>query len=452
MSARSLVPRHGSDLVVRQAINDFQSETAEIVGAPYPAAVRSTLYLLTGMVALALFLAAVVSLDRVVSAQGKLVSRAPTILVQPLETSVVRSILVHPGQAVKKGDLLATLDPTFTSADASQLRDQVATLTAEVGRLTAEQEARDYDPGAQPSAHEALQLSVWRYRQAELKSRLANFDQRIQSAEGLMASSQRDVTHFRSRLEVTSQIEDMRTNLERKEVGSKLNTLLAKDARTEIARNLSNAEQQARAAASDLEALKAERDAHLQQWRSAIAQELVTKQTQLQAAREELSKAERRRDLVELRAVEDATVLSIADVSVGAVAKSGDVLVSLVPADTPLEVEAEVDGADQGFVKPGDEVQVKLAAYRFIEHGTAKGVVRSISEDSFTRKDDGSTGKPFYKARIELTEVKLRNVPDDFRLVPGMPLQADIVVGSRTILMYFMEAALRQSAEGLREP
>jgi HlyD family type I secretion membrane fusion protein len=282
---------------------------------------------------------------------------------------------------------------------------------------------------------------------------LANFDQRLQTLQAQQASAQRDATHYRSRLNVTTEIEGMRSTLEKKEIGSRLNTLLATDARTEISRTLSAAEQTARAAGHEAEALKAEREAFVQQWRSSVSTDLVTKQSELQQAQEELSKADRRKDLVELRAVDDGTVLNVADLSLGSVVKSGDVLVSLVPANAPLEVEAELDGADQGFVKIGDRVDIKLDAYRFIEHGTAKGVVRSISEDSFDRRENGSiANRRFYKARIEVTDTKLRDVPKDFRLIPGMPLQADIVVGDRTIIMYFMETALRRSAEAFREP
>ena len=65
---------------------------------------------------------------------------------------------------------------------------------------------------------------------------------------------------------------------------------------------------------------------------------------------------------------------------------------------------------DIGFVRPGDGATVKLDAFNFVEHGTAAGTVRWISEGAFTADDNGSAVDPYYKARIALTEVKL-NVP-----------------------------------------
>ncbi|MDE1150783.1 MAG: HlyD family type I secretion periplasmic adaptor subunit [Azospirillaceae bacterium] len=453
MSARSLVPKNGTDAVVAQAINDFQSEIAAVVGAPYPKPVRATLYTMTAMVAVGLFLISVVKLDEVVTAPGRVVSRTPSLVVQAFDTSVVRSINVLPGQEVHKGDLLVTLDPTFASADVSQTREQAQSLTAQVARMEAEQKGVLYDPGANASTQEQLQLSVWRSRQAEYKASISNYDQKIESARITMVRSQRDAEYFKSRVAVTTEIEDMRSKLEKKEYGSRLNTLLAQDNRTEMMRNLASAEQQASSASHDLEALRSERDSYVHQWQIDLGNDLTDKRSDLQKAKDDLSKADRRNDLVELRAMDDGSILSVADISVGSVAKTGDTLVTLVPANAPLEAELDIDGADQGHIKLGDKVEIKLEAYRYVEHGTAKGILRTVTDDSFTKQDNGQpTQRRYFKGRVELTETKLQNVQGDVHLVPGMPLDADIVVGRRTIFMYLMGTVLRQASEGMREP
>ena len=107
---------------------------------------------------------------------------------------------------------------------------------------------------------------------------------------------------------------------------------------------------------------------------------------------------------------------------------------------------------DVGFVRPGDKTTVKLDPFNFVEHGTASGYVRWISEGAFLQDDNGNTVDPYYKARIALTEVKLTAVPDSFRLVPGMTLTADINVGSRSVFMYVMKGVIRSANEAMREP
>ncbi len=455
MSGRSLVlrpERRGAD-AADQAINDFQSEMAEIIGAPYSPRVRLTVHILAGMVLIAIILANVLTLDIVVSSRGRIISRTPTITVQPLESSVIREVLVRPGQTVKKGDVLVVLDPTLTGADVSQLQSRAETLQAQVARMEAEQAGTPFVPSNKTSTAWLTQLEIWRSRQAERESRLAVYDQKIKSIQGTIQSSLRDAEYYRSRLAVNSEIEKMRSELARKEVGSRLNVLVAQDNKAEIARNLSNSEQQAVTARHELQSLGSEREAYLEEWNSSVSQELVSRRTELQQVADDLSKAEYRRNLIELRAVSDATVVNVADIGNGAVVPSGEVIVSLVPANAELEVEADIAGSDQGFVKPGDETVIKLDAYRFTEYGTVAGRVRSVSADSFNRRDDGTpSGTRYYKSRIEITQIKLRNVPTDVTLLPGMPLQADIVVGERTIMQYLLGRVVKNMSEGLREP
>ena len=97
-------------------------------------------------------------------------------------------------------------------------------------------------------------------------------------------------------------------------------------------------------------------------------------------------------------------------------------------------------------------MQLKLDAYQFMRHGTARGVIKTISEGSFTTDDNNTPVPPYFKVRAAITEVHLRNVPADFRLIPGMTLTGDIMVGRRTILSYLVEGGLRTGSEAMREP
>ncbi|MFC5355635.1 HlyD family type I secretion periplasmic adaptor subunit [Azospirillum himalayense] len=446
-------PHPVPDRDAEQAINDSQGETAELIGSPDPFTARITLWALVGMMVALIVMASVLNIDRVVASPGRVVAQTPTIVVQPLEVSIVRSIDVHVGQTVRRGEVLAMLDPTFSAADVAQLQAKTRSLEAEIARLTAEADGKPFEAAGRKDPDNLMQASLWKSRQAELRAKLANYDQRIQTAEATIGRSREDAKYYKARLGIVTQVETMRHELERNQVGSKLNSLLAADSRVEVERNLSISDSTIRTASHDLEALRAERDAFIQQWRSEVMVSLVARRNELNQANEELSKAQKRRDLVALRAVEDAVVLDIGHFSVGSVVESARQLFTLMPLNAKLEIEAEINTADQGSVKVGDEVQVKFEAYRYLKHGMAKGVVRTISEDSFTQREDGSqVRQPFYRSRIELTDVTLRDVPKDFRLIPGMPVSADILVGQRTIMSYLLEGVMKNVSEGMREP
>ncbi len=178
----------------------------------------------------------------------------------------------------------------------------------------------------------------------------------------------------------------------------------------------------------------------------------MTARNQRDAALQQLEKASKKKDLVRLVAPEDSVVLKMAKLSVGSVLKEGDALLYLAPLRSPVEVEAHIAARDVGFIRSGDPVKVKLDAFNFIEHGMAAGTVRWISEGSFTTDEEGTAVQPYYKVRIALTKVDLRNVPEGFRLIPGMTLSADVHIGTRSVLMYILNGAVQGMNEAMREP
>ena len=436
-----------------QAVIDFQSETAEVIGRTDPTTERTTVWVLTTMVVLALILASFIRLDRVVTSPGELVSIEGTLVVQPLDTSLIKSIKVHEGDIVQKGQVLATLDQTFTTADVSDLQQKISSLKAQIARLVAQRDGAVYSPEPGDS-YGLLQQQIWERNRSEYTSQLNDYDQRISSLQDQNTKSTKDAELLRSRLKIQQNIEEMRTTLEKDQTGSHLNALLATDNRLEVERNLAQTENQLKAGLHDLEALKAQRQVYVDHTRSATVEDLVAQQNALDAAQQELSKAQKHRDLVDLQSPEDAIVLKIAkNVSEGSVATGAEQLFTLVPLNASLEAEVRINARDLGFVQPGDHVEIKLDAYQYLEHGTVKGTVKTISSDSFTENPKNSAATdPFYRARVQFGAVQLRNVPKSFRLIPGMPLQADIIVGSRTIMSYLVGSALRNLNEGMRDP
>jgi len=233
----------------------------------------------------------------------------------------------------------------------------------------------------------------------------------------------------------------------------------ATDERTEVGRLQADAQNQMAALRQTLASLQAQRQAFIEKWHSDTGTELVTVQNDLDATRQSLQKAQKLSDLSSLDAPADAVVLKIGRVSTGSVASGGgqlspsqDPLITLVPLDAVQEADVNVSADDIGFIKAGDPVNLKLDAYRYMRHGTAKGVIKSISEGSFTTDDNNTPVPPYFKVRVTITEAKLRNVPAGFRLIPGMTLVGDIMVGRRTILSYLIEGGLRTGSEAMREP
>jgi hemolysin D len=453
---RSLAARNGPD-TIGEVVGAFESETAAVFLRTSPKHEHIVLYALLAFLLIAVALSAVVKLDRVVTGGGRVVPTAGALYVSPFDTGIVRQVNVKAGDVVKKGQVLATLDPTFAHADLLQLQQKMASDEAQVTRLQAELADQPYAFSSTDS-YQALQGSIWQKRQAEYKFMLADFDGRIHGAEAQVAQFQSDSQQYNKRLKLANDVEKTYRPLLEKGYVSRLQLMQATDELTEMSRLLGDAQNQMASLRQTLVSLKAQREAYIQKWNSDAATELVTSRNDLDTVRQNLEKAQKLSDLATLNAPSDAVVLKVARVSSGSIAGGGaqtvqqEPLFTLVPLDAPLEADVNVATGDIGFIKVGDPVSLKLDAYRFLRHGTAKGVIRTISEGSFTTDENNTPVPPYFKVSVAIKEVHLHNVPPEFRLIPGMTLAGDILVGRRTILSYLIEGGLRTGSEAMREP
>jgi len=454
---KNLLPERRRAEAVGKVVGAFESETAAVILKTSPHRQEILLYAVGLGLLICLALSAVVKLDRVVVGVGRTVPVGGSLYVSPLDSGIVREVKVKAGDIVHKGQVLATLDSTFTEADRAQLQQRFASDQAAVERIEAEANRRRYAPKIHDE-NTALQASLYAQHAAENASNLADFNARIRAIESQVAQYDSDVKQYSQRLQLSEKVEQTYGPLAEKGYVSNLQVLQAKDQRTEATRFLADAQSMASAARQSLQALKAQKESYVQKRLSDVSAELVTTRNDLEATRQSLNKATRLNELITLDAPADAVVLKVGKVSSGSVAANGamssqsEPLFTLVPLGAPVEVDLRLPAGEIGFVKKGDPVQIKLDAYRFTQHGTATGKITNISDGSFTVSDDNQVVDPYFRVRIAVTEAKLRNVPSDFKLIPGMTLQGDILVGSRTILSYVVEGALRTGSEAMREP
>jgi HlyD family secretion protein len=146
------------------------------------------------------------------------------------------------------------------------------------------------------------------------------------------------------------------------------------------------------------------------------------------------------------------------------VVQSGDELITLVPADATLAIEASLPSRDAGFVQQGNTAVIKFDTFPYTTHGTATATLQTVSADSFATpqhdrparaalaQPDADGSATYFRAALSLDELKLRNLPAGFHMTPGMTLTADIKVGRRTVLAYLLSRAVPTLSEAMREP
>lgn len=432
---------------------EFLPDADEIERRPLPRSARITVHVLLAALISFLLWASLSETDLVVTARGRLITPLPNIVVQPLETAIIQGINVRVGQVVKKGERLATLDPTFTEADETQLRSRLHSLENQLARLESELSGKPIAVTELKDADTLLQNRLAEERRLSFNSQSKRFEEAIARVRAAIETNRGEQQGLSSRVRVLREMESLQGELVAQKYAIRSRLLEAQDRLIDAERNMQTAQNRAQELRKELGTLEAEKVSFETGWRQKIMEELLAISRERGNVVEQLQKADKRNQLVVITSPADAVVLEIAKLSTGSVARAAEPMFTLVPIGGDLEAEVKIDSADIGYVKLGDSAHIKLDAYPFQRHGGLNGVLSTISEDAFRREADPSSGmEAFYTSRVKLSEARLRKMPEQARLLPGMTLSAEIVVGKRSVISYLIWPLVRALDEAVREP
>ncbi|NVM79033.1 HlyD family secretion protein [Duganella sp. SG902] len=433
---------------------EFLPDADAIERGPLPRSVRLTLH--TMLLAFVCFIvwACLSPVEKIVVAHGKLVNPLPNIVVQPLDTSIIQSIDVRVGQIVKKGQVLATLDPTFTAADETQLRVRLDSLDTQAAGLRAELSGKPAAANGKANSDDAqLQAQLSSERRANYEAQKTKMDQNIARLKAGLETNKHDQTILAQRVKSLREVEAMQEQLMAEQFGAKMHLLEARDRRLEVERDMDLQRNKSIEMARELASAEAERAAFEKSWRQKSMEDLLNATRERDGINEQLAKADKRHKMVQMVAPADGVVLEIGKLSVGSIVREAEPLFTLVPLGAELEAEVQIDSMDVGFIKPGAAVHLKVDAFNFQEHGMLEGKVRFVSSDSFKRDsaEKGGGLDQYYLSRIPYTG-QLRKLRPGARLMPGMTVTAEMVVGHRTVMSYLLFPLTRALDESIREP
>lgn len=434
----------------RKLLAEFLPEAQAIEFRDPPRSRRTVFYTLLTLIICIILWSTLSEIDKLVVARGRLVTPLPNLVVQPLEPGILKSIHVRVGQQVEKGEALAVLDPTFATADVSQLQSRIDTLSLQAQRLEAELEGNIVLKNNLNATQLELQANILTERQAAYTARLRQLDQTIEQLKASLATNKQNQSTLANRLNSLRELENMHTKLQAQDFSSRAQVIEIQDKRLEIERDYQESVFQEKEIDKQITKTQAERQAFSKSWRQDVMEKLSETLQQRDEILEQMNKARLRSELVNLTAPADAIVLEIGQKSVGSVVEEAEALFILVPTNAVLEAEVEVAPADIGELRVGDPARIKVDAYPFQKHGTMQGTVQNVSADTFSRQTEiGPTF--YYLARIRLDNTHLERVPSPTRLLPGMTLSGEIITGKRSVISYFLYPVLRVMDESFRE-
>jgi HlyD family secretion protein len=322
-------------------------------------------------------------------------------------------------------------------------------LEAQIDRLRSEVDGRTF--GGRSNAHESLQGSLDLEKLAGQRARILRFDENISRLKSSITSNAVEITSLERRVQSLKEIEGMNEQLVEKQFQSRRALLESRDKRLEVERELVSARNRANEVQRELAGAEADKSAFIKETRQKALEELVNVQRERDSLAEQLVKADRRTRFIAIEAPVDSVVLEVAKRSKGSVIREAETFITLVPLDAPLEVEIRINAGEISSVSTGDVVRVKLDAFPFQKHGVLLGYLNKLSQDTVNPEDSVKGGVAYYLGRVELGEVKLKNLDRPLRLMPGMSISAEIMVGRRSVLSYVLYPVLQVKDEAVNE-
>lgn len=405
--------------------------------------------------ALALLWSMLGQVDIVAVAPGRIIASDRTKVIQPLEASVVRRVLVKDGERVHSGQVLVELDPTMATADRVSVQEQLRTQASEVMRTGALLQSLfhpslpapvlrglEADLIQDPATREQLQ-SEWQ----DISARLAKFDAEAARRQMEIATVKETI----AKLEVTVPMAQTRETDFKKLVNQGYISGHATQDKTrervELERDL--ATQRARLAevqstARETEQAKASYRAETMRVLRDRQAQAATRHSQLQS---EHTKARQRERQTQLGAPVAGVVQQLAVHSVGGVVTPAQPLMIVVPDSATVTAEVSVANQDIGFVNAGQMAEVKLETFAYTRYGTVLARVDVVTADAVTDDRKGS----YYPATLTLSQKDMLIDGKRVPLSPGMNITAEIKTGRRRIIEFLLSPVQRAGSESLRE-
>lgn len=377
-----------------------------------PGLPRSTLvaWSLAALLAAFIIWASLFHLDEVTTGSGKVVPSSHEQVVQSLEGGIVHRLMVHEGDIVERGQQLAQLDRTKTESGVLESASRLHAALATAARLKAEVNGAPliFPPELNGDAELVHQET-------------ALYQSRRESLEKGMSGLRHGVELIQRELSMT-------VPLVRQGAASSVEVLRLQRQKNELENKIS----------------EMRNDYYVR-----AREELSKANAEIEAQRSVMKGREDSLTRLTFVAPVRGIVKDIDVTTVGGVIPPNGKLMTLVPLDDQMLIEAKISPRDVAFIHPGQKALVKITAYDYSIYGGLEGEVAMISPD--TLQDEVKRDVYYYRVYIRTTSNHLTNKQNQaFPIFPGMIATVDIKTGSKTILDYLLKP-LNKAKEALRE-
>lgn len=383
--------------------------------------------------------------DVVVTARGKVVPVGEIKTVQPLTTGVVRKILVQPGDFVEKGQVLVEIDPSDIDPELESMHKDLSQVKLELLRLDALLSGKPFAPPTEEFAPPLLRMqeNIYRSSRDRLENQVRVKHQEMQQLREQLASREKSLRQAVYQHDVAQQ------RLSRL---SRVEDLLSYDDFENAKTDLQSTKTQVDIETYGIEELHAEINRVTQEISLIRKEERQRLLTELAETRQRetylVGKIERSEFLSNQQVIVSPVKGHVAQLflhTTGGVVTPAEKLATIVPLDSPLLIRGLVQNKDVGFIEPDMDVSLKIDAFDFQKYGIIDGELLHVSRDSVEDENLGLV----YEVYVRPKQLMLMVDGKETTISTGMSVSAEIKVGKRRIIEFFIYPLIKYLDEGI---
>lgn len=393
-------------------------------------------------------------IDVVAPSQGKTIPNSRMVLIQPKDISIIDKIYVKNGQSVKKGDLLVDFKDKIENFENNSVNAKYKNLLAEKIFLDNYISYIHENKVDKNISEKELSLDTLTMINSKLNTNISSYENETLSFKMKIQKIDFEKKMVESELSKQEKLLPYtKHNLEQ------LKELVKKGFESEV--SLQDLEKEYIKEDEDIKIKRAERNKlqaqldiskkELEQFKNNTLKDLVKRQdevtSELTALAPEVDKSNYILGTKSIRATVDGTIYNLTNSNSEKVVQSGEVIMKLIPHNTPLEVEAKVLNKDIGFINIGQKVKVKLDSFKFTKYGYIEGEVINIEKASILDENLGEIYPVIVRLNTDIMKVEDKYI----KLIPGMTCSVDIKIGKRRLIEYIISPMIRYKDEALRE-
>jgi HlyD family secretion protein len=401
--------------------------------------------------------ASTVQISGALIAPGSVVVESNVKKVQHPTGGVVGEVRVRDGDMVKAGDIVVRLDETVVKAGLAIVVKTLNGLWARAARLEAEQRGLDQikfptmltDRADDPDVRDVMasETKLFEVRvfgragqKSQLRERVSQLNEEIAGLTAQEQAKDKEIALVEKELVGVRQLYDQRLiQLSRLTTLERDMARLAGERAQYIA---ARAQAKGKITETELQIIQIDKDVV-----SEVSKDLREANDKIGEFVERKVTAEDQLRRIDIRAPQDGVVLQSTVHTVGGVITAGDAIMMIVPRADDLSVEAKVNPQDIDKLQIGQKTLLRLSAFNQRTTPELNGVVTRVSADVTS---DQRTGQSYYTIRVSLPAGEIARL-GEVKIIPGMPVEAFVQTGDRTMFSYLMKPFSDQLMRSFRE-